>query len=69
MRGHLRKRGKDTWAIVIDLPKDPASGKRHQQWHTVHGTRRDAERALSELLHWFSEQGNAFSSNSLGNNG
>ena len=51
MRGHIRKRSKNSWTIVLDLPRDPETGRRHQQWHTVHGTRRDAERALREFLH------------------
>ena len=51
MRGHLRKRGKNSWAIVIELPRDPQTGRRRQQWHTVHGTKRDAEAKLRELLH------------------
>jgi len=49
MRGHIRKRGKASWAIVIDLPRDQM-GKRHQRWCTVRGTKRDAEAKLRELL-------------------
>lgn len=51
MKGHIRKRSKGSWAIVIDLPRDPETGKRRQQWHTVHGSKKDTERALRELLH------------------
>lgn len=36
---------------MIDLPRDFQTGKRHQQWYTVHGTKKDAERILRELLH------------------
>ena len=50
MRGHIRKRG-NSWAIVIELPRDPQTGKRRQQWHYTHGTKKDAERTLGELLH------------------
>jgi integrase len=50
MKGHIRKRGKDSWAIVIDLGRDSA-GKRRQKWHTVHGTRKNAETELTRLLH------------------
>ena len=49
MRGHLKKRSKDSWSIVIDLGKD-ASGKRKQKWHTVKGTKKEAEAELSRLL-------------------
>jgi len=49
MNGHIRKRGKGSWSIVIDLGKD-ASGKRRQKWATVRGLRADAERELRRLL-------------------
>ena len=51
MRGHITKRSKDSWTIVLSLGRDPATGKRRQQWVTVKGTKRDAERKLAELLH------------------
>jgi integrase len=50
MKGHIRKRGKDSWSIVIERPRDPVTGKRRQQWHTVKGTKRDAEKALRGIL-------------------
>ena len=49
MRGHIRKRGKASWAVVLDLGRD-ASGSRRQKWHSVKGTRRDAEREMSRIL-------------------
>ena len=51
MRGHITKRAKGSWSIVLELGRDPATGKRRQQWVTVRGTKRDAERKLSELQH------------------
>ena len=51
MRGHITKRGKDSYSIIISLGKDPATGKRKQQWVTVKGTKKDAEKRLAELLH------------------
>lgn len=51
MRGHIRKRGKDSWTIVLSMGRDPSTGKRRQQWFTIKGTKKDAERKLSELLH------------------
>jgi integrase len=51
MRGHITKRGKDSYTIVVSLGNDPTTGKRLQQWVTVKGTKRDAERRLAELLH------------------
>jgi hypothetical protein len=51
MRGHITKRCKDSYSIAISLGRDPATGKYKYQWVTVKGTRKDAERRLSELLH------------------
>jgi len=50
MRGHIRKRGKKSWSIVVDVGRDSETGKRKQRWHTIRGTKRDAERALQEML-------------------
>jgi integrase len=51
MRGHITKRGKDSYSIVISLGKDPDTGKYRYQWVSVKGTKKDAEKRLSELLH------------------
>ncbi len=49
MRGHVRKRGA-TWAVVVDIGRDPATGKRRQKWHSGFRTRKEAERALTEIV-------------------
>ena len=49
MTGHIRKRGKKSWAIVLDLGRDE-NGKRKQKWHNVRGAKADAEAELSRLL-------------------
>jgi len=51
MRGHIRKRGKNSYTIVLSLGLDPATGKRNQQWVSIKGTKKDAEKRLGELLH------------------
>jgi integrase len=51
MRGSIVKRSKDSWTVILNLGRDPATGKRKQQWVTVRGTKRDAERKLAELQH------------------
>ena len=51
MRGHIRKRGKNSYSLAISLGKDPTTGKYKQQWVSVKGTKKDAEKRLSELLH------------------
>jgi hypothetical protein len=50
MKGHIRQRSKGSWAIILDLGRD-ADGKRRQKWHTVRGTKKDAQRELAKLLH------------------
>lgn len=49
MKGHIRKRGKAAWSIILELPRE-ADGSRRQKWHTVHGTKKDAERELARLI-------------------
>jgi integrase len=55
MRGSIRERYKDSWSIILDMGYrvQPETGKmkRVQKWFTVQGTKRDAERKLTELLH------------------
>jgi integrase len=50
MRGHITKRGKDSYSIVIELEKDPLTGKRKQHWESVKGNKKVAEKRLSELI-------------------
>jgi integrase len=50
MRGHLVKRAQGSWTIVLSLGRDER-GKPRQKWVTIRGTRKDAERELSRLLH------------------
>ena len=49
MQGHIRKRGEKSWALVIELDRGP-DGKRRQKWHTVRGSKKDAQRELNRLL-------------------
>jgi integrase len=51
MRGHIEKRGKNSYSIVVSLGKDATTGKYRYQWVSVKGTKKDAEKRLSELLH------------------
>lgn len=50
MRGHITKRGKDSYTIVIDFGRDAKTGKRQQHWESIKGNKKDAEKRLSELL-------------------
>ncbi len=49
MKGHIRKRGKSSWEIIVELGRD-LHGKRQQKFHTVRGTKRDAQRELNKIL-------------------
>jgi integrase len=50
MRGHIIKRGKDSYSIAISTGKD-ANGKYKQQWISIKGNKKDAEKKLAEILH------------------
>ncbi len=50
MKGHIRPRGEGSWALILDVGRDPATGRRQQKWHTVRGTKRDAQREMARLL-------------------
>ena len=50
MRGHIRKRGKNSWAVIISLGRDPDTGKRRRKWISVKGTRNDAERVRAQTV-------------------
>lgn len=49
MRGTIIHRGR-TWSVVIDLGRDPATGKRTRKWHSGFRTRKEAEQARIQIL-------------------
>ncbi len=51
MRGHIRKRARDTWTIQIYAGRDPVTGKKVQITQTVKGTNKHAELSLANLIH------------------
>lgn len=51
MRGHLVKRSKGSWTIVLSMGRDPQTGKKKYQWQSVKGTKKRAEKVLADLLH------------------
>lgn len=50
MTGHIRQRGENSWELKFDLGRDPATGKRASRYHSFKGTKREAQRKLTELL-------------------
>lgn len=49
-RGTIEARGPGAWIVRLSQRRDPATGKRVRESRTVHGSRRQAERVLAELL-------------------
>ena len=49
MRGSIRKRGKNSWELTINLGRD-AQGKRLRKFVNVKGKKADADRRLRELM-------------------
>jgi hypothetical protein len=49
-RGTIEQRGPDKWVLRISHRCNPTTGRRVRETRTVHGTRRDAERALADLI-------------------
>lgn len=50
MAGSIRKQGKQSWSVMVELGRDPVTKKRRRHWLTVRGTRKDAERARTAAL-------------------
>ncbi|MDX2168436.1 MAG: site-specific integrase [Deltaproteobacteria bacterium] len=48
MTGHIRKRGKHSWQIFLELPRT-RDGRRRQKTVTVRGTKRQAEAELTRM--------------------
>src|SRR5262249_51900521 len=49
--GNITRRGKNSWRLKYEGgERDPATGKRKTAYETVRGTRRDAQRMLTERL-------------------
>ena len=51
MAGSIRRRGKGTWEVTVDLGRDPTTGRRRRRFLAVKGNKRDAERAQAEAVH------------------
>jgi hypothetical protein len=49
VRGSVVKRGAG-YSVIVELDRDPITGKRRQKWHSGYRTKREAERALSEIV-------------------
>ena len=50
-RGSIKQRSPGSWSIVVELLRDPVTGKRKQKRETIRGTKREAGKRLAELLY------------------
>lgn len=50
MKGSIREKRPGVWEITVELPRDPATGKRRRTWATVEGQKRKAQNKLHKLL-------------------
>lgn len=50
MAGQIIERGERTWLVRIFVGRDPQTGKRKYEGHTVHGTKKDAQTYLNGKL-------------------
>lgn len=51
MRGHLEKRYKNSWLIILERGKDPITKKRDRIFKSVEGPKREAIKVMNELLY------------------
>ena len=49
MKGHIEKRTKGTWTVVIDQGRNPISKKRDRIYKSVSGPKREAEKLMQNL--------------------
>ena len=50
MTGTITRRGKNSWRLKYDLPRDHETGQRRTAYKTIKGTKKDAERELRKCL-------------------
>lgn len=50
MRGHVRRRGKNSWELKFDTGIDALTGKRITRYHSFKGTKRKAQDELVRLM-------------------
>jgi hypothetical protein len=51
VRGHITRRESGRWAVVLDIGRDPTTGKRKQKWFSGYETKGKAEDALVVQAH------------------
>ena len=49
-RGHIRERTKGRYTITVEMPRDVITNKRKQKYYSFKGTKKEAEKFLTEKL-------------------
>lgn len=50
MKGHIRRRGTQSWELKFDLGRDPLTGKQRIRYVSFKGTKRKAQAELTRLM-------------------
>src|SRR5690606_39488920 len=50
VKGSMRERRAGVWELIVQLPRDSTTSRSRQLSRTVHGTKREAQRALAALV-------------------
>jgi integrase len=50
LRGHLQERGPKTWRLSVYIGRDEKTGRKRYAQRTLHGSEREAQRALARLV-------------------
>ena len=48
MRGHIVKRGKNSYSLKVSIGKETTTSKYKYQWVSVKGTKKDAEKITAQ---------------------
>ena len=51
MRGIIVRRGKHSWRLKYEVARDPVTRERQTRYLTVRGTKKDAQRELTRVMH------------------
>jgi integrase len=50
MKGHIQRRGKNSWRLKFDADRDEKTGKRKIQYRTFRGTKREAQTEMAKVI-------------------
>ena len=50
MKGHIRRRGKNSWRLKFDAGRDPATRRRATKYITLKGTKAQAQAEAAKII-------------------